>query len=90
MGSLWNTRRQDSAVDDTEYGASTTASSISGTGIRGHVFVHFQSHMHALEANKNITPGLIRAKYREISANIRHISGVDLHMPHKLQLCGIV
>ncbi|XP_061396897.1 uncharacterized protein LOC133332513 [Musca vetustissima] len=31
-----------------------------GIGNRGHVFVHFPSHLHALEAKKNITPGLIR------------------------------
>ncbi|KAM7348594.1 uncharacterized protein ACRADG_007868 [Cochliomyia hominivorax] len=31
-----------------------------GLGNRGHVFVHFATHIHALEAKKSITPGLVR------------------------------
>ncbi|XP_073835586.1 uncharacterized protein [Musca autumnalis] len=41
-------------------GDGDAVSSTQGSGNRGHVFVHFPSHMHALEAKKNITPGLIR------------------------------
>lgn len=35
-------------------------SCINNLGNRGHVFVHFPTHLDALEAKKNITPGLIR------------------------------
>lgn len=35
-------------------------------GNRGHVFIHFPSHMHALEAKKSTTPGLIRMWDRDL------------------------
>lgn len=41
-------------------------SSTVGSGNRGHVFVHFPTHMHALEAKKSITPGLIRLWGRDL------------------------
>lgn len=42
------------------------ASSVVGYGNRGHVFVHFATHMHALEAKKSITPGLVRMWGRDL------------------------
>lgn len=42
------------------------SSSIIGYGNRGHVFVHFATHMHALEAKKSITPGLVRMWGRDL------------------------
>ena len=35
-------------------------------GNRGHVFVHFPSHMHALEAKKGTTPGVVRMWGRDL------------------------
>lgn len=40
--------------------------SVLGLGNRGHVFVYFATHMHALEAKKSITPGLVRMWGRDL------------------------
>uniref|UniRef100_A0A1B0BIV7 RRM domain-containing protein n=1 Tax=Glossina palpalis gambiensis TaxID=67801 RepID=A0A1B0BIV7_9MUSC len=37
-----------------------------GGGNRGHVFVQFASHLHALEAKKSVNPGLIRLWGRDL------------------------
>ncbi|XP_023305609.2 uncharacterized protein LOC111687403 [Lucilia cuprina] len=53
----------DGAMQQQQAGTSSVAA---GLGNRGHVFVHFATHMHALEAKKCITPGLVRMWGRDL------------------------
>ncbi|XP_013114747.2 uncharacterized protein LOC106092425 [Stomoxys calcitrans] len=60
-------------------GVSSTQTTI--TGNRGHVFVHFPTHMHALEAKKSITPGLVRMWDRDLKvvwANSERDSNISI------------
>lgn len=53
-------------IIDSQSPSNSSSSTTTGLGNRGHVFVHFASHMHALEAKKSITPGLVRLWGRDL------------------------